>query len=70
MDFPPAPAAQRCCIPRARHSQLVTVMNVYYPNLIICRFGLVSNRNHRNSLLMQMDFERGPDCLQGIGVCC
>lgn len=64
--FLPPSIAQHCRIPRARHGQLVTVMNVYYPNLIMCCFGLDSNRNHRGSLLMQMDFDRGLDCLWGI----
>ena len=62
--FPLPPHSAVLLYPRARHSQLVTVMNVCYPNLIMCCFGLDSNRNHRSSLLMQMDFERGPDCLR------
>lgn len=60
--------AQRCCIPRTHHSQLVTVTNVYYPDLIMCHFGLNSNRNHSDSLLTQVDCDRGLDCLWGISM--
>lgn len=45
-------------------------MNVCYPSVIMSRFSPCSNRNHRSSFLVQVEFERGPDCVQGISVCC
>lgn len=66
MDFsPPAPVAQCCCIPHTHHGQFVMVTNVYYSDLIMCHFGPDSNRNHSDSLLTQMDCDRGLDCLWG-----